>query len=114
MDPRFRTVTTKGGVPKHSDGGMCSAPARRDDPSATPENATDPIPVGATNLTIGASLVAALAVVFEMFTDWSTLLTGEDAGAGNRAALAIALIAALTVVFAADLLARLRVGALAA
>lgn len=75
-------------------------------PADAPKNSSDPIPVGVTNLTVGATFTALFALVVELFTDWSKILIGEDAGPGTRAALAIAFIAAIAIVYGTDLLAR--------
>ncbi|WP_372666545.1 hypothetical protein [Amycolatopsis kentuckyensis] len=70
------------------------------------DNAADPIPVGATNLTLGTAFVGAVALIVDQFAGWSTKLLGPDPSSGSQAALAIAIIGAMAVVFAADLLAR--------
>jgi hypothetical protein len=76
--------------------------------SGTPatNTTTDVIPAGATNLTIITGFVAALTLVTNQFTHWMDTLLGDHPTPGSRAALAITIIAATTVVFVADLLAR--------
>lgn len=70
------------------------------------DNSTDPIPVGATNLTIGTAFAGAVALIANQFGGWSAKLLGPNPSSGTQAALAIAIIGAMAIVFAADLLAR--------
>ena len=69
-------------------------------------NSQDPIPTGSTNLTVVSALVAALGLIVDQFTDWTDKLLGAGASSGVKVALAIAIVGALALVFAADLLAR--------
>ncbi|WIY02179.1 hypothetical protein QRX60_50760 [Amycolatopsis mongoliensis] len=72
----------------------------------TTDNAADPIPTGAANLTLGTAFIGAVTLIVDNFTGWSSKLLGPDPGSGSQAALAIAIIGAMAIVFAADLLAR--------
>jgi hypothetical protein len=65
-----------------------------------------PIPMGATNLTVATTLVAAIGLLIEPFTNWIEVFLGKNPSTGARTAFAIALLGALAVVYAADLLAR--------
>ncbi|MEU8640128.1 hypothetical protein AB0C38_48705 [Amycolatopsis sp. NPDC048633] len=72
----------------------------------TSDNSKDPIPTGAANLTLGTAFIGAVTLIVDNFTGWSSKLLGPNPSSGSQAALAIAVIGAMAVVFAADLLAR--------
>jgi hypothetical protein len=65
-----------------------------------------PIPAGATNLTIGVTLVGGLALIFNLWTDWGEKLLGENPSPAVRAGLIAALVGAYALVYSSDLLAR--------
>lgn len=71
-----------------------------------PADKEDPIPSGTTNLAIVTTLVAGIGLIAQSITGWFTIFLGDKPTPTTQASFSIAVIAALTVVLAADVLGR--------